>query len=140
MDVRRPDGPGVVLAAVTDAELDVAKHAEAVEDAAAGAVVTFAGVVRDHDGGRTVTSLEYVAHPAAGEVLAAVAAEVAAHPSVYAVAVSHRTGRLRIGETALAAAVARAHRAEAFEACARLGAMVEFRPAGGERQGFADGT
>jgi molybdopterin synthase catalytic subunit len=140
VDVRRPDGPGVVLAAVTDAELDVAKHAEAVEDAAAGAVVTFAGVVRDHDGGRTVTSLEYVAHPAAGEVLAAVAAEVAAHPSVYAVAVSHRTGRLRIGETALAAAVSCAHRAEAFEACARLVDMVKFRLPVWKRQVFADGT
>ncbi|PRC60998.1 molybdenum cofactor biosynthesis protein MoaE, partial [Mycobacterium sp. ITM-2017-0098] len=37
---------------------------------AAGAVVAFAGVVRDHDGGRGVTRLEYSAHPSAAQTLA----------------------------------------------------------------------
>ena len=46
--------------------------------AAAGAIVGFAGVVRDHDGGRTVTRLEYSAHPTAQQTLAEVAAEIAA--------------------------------------------------------------
>ena len=42
-------------AAVGTEPLDVAEHAALVDDAAAGAVVTFAGVVRDHDGGRAGT-------------------------------------------------------------------------------------
>ena len=54
---------GAVIARVVDAPLSVAEHEDAVADKAAGAVVSFAGVVRDHDGGRSVTELEYVGHP-----------------------------------------------------------------------------
>ena len=42
---------------------------------AAGAVVGFSGVVRDHDGGRSVLRLEYSAHPSALQTLQEVAAE-----------------------------------------------------------------
>ena len=41
-----------MIARVVDAPLSVAEHEDAVADKAAGAVVSFAGVVRDHDGGR----------------------------------------------------------------------------------------
>ena len=41
-------------------------------------MVGFAGVVRDHDGGRAVTRLEYSAHPSAEQTLAEVVAEIAA--------------------------------------------------------------
>ena len=51
MTDRRPER-AVLRAAVGEEPLDVAEHAALVEQAAAGAVVTFAGVVRDHDGGR----------------------------------------------------------------------------------------
>ncbi len=71
-------GAAVLRAAVGEAPLDVAEHAALVDHAAAGAVVTFAGVVRDHDGGRAVRGLEYSAHPTAGKVVAQVAADVAA--------------------------------------------------------------
>ena len=71
-------GAAVLRAAVGEEPLDVAEHAALVEQAAAGAVVTFAGVVRDHDGGRTVRGLEYSAHPTAAKVVADVAADVAA--------------------------------------------------------------
>ena len=47
-----------LLARVTEEPLSVADHEAAVADKAAGAVVSFAGVVRDHDGGRSVTELE----------------------------------------------------------------------------------
>ncbi len=55
----------VLRAAVGEEPLDVAEHAALVDHAAAGAVVTFAGVVRDHDGGKAVRGLEYSAHPSA---------------------------------------------------------------------------
>ena len=96
------------------------EHARLVGDRAAGAVVTFAGVVRDHDHGRPVRELEYVGHPTADAVLAAVVAEVVAGSPVDAVAVSHRLGHLAIGDVALAVAVSAAHRGEAFAVCARL--------------------
>ncbi len=131
---------GPVVAAVTSEPLDVAAHERAVAHRAAGAVVSFAGVVRDHDGGRTVLELEYEAHPSAAEVLAEIAAEFASHPDVYAVAVSHRVGRLDIGDVALAAAVSTAHRAAAFTTCARLVDEVKARLPVWKRQLFADGT
>jgi molybdopterin synthase catalytic subunit len=120
--------------------LDVTEHERAVADPRAGAVVSFAGVVRDHDHGRTVTLLEYEAHPSAEEVLREVAAEIAAEPAVYAVAVSHRVGPLAVGDVALAAAVATAHRADAFAACARLVDEVKSRIPVWKRQVFSDGT
>jgi len=105
-------------ALVTAEPLDVTAHERAVEHRAAGAVVSFAGVVRDHDGGRGVVELEYEGHPSAGAVLAEIAAEIAADPAVHALAVSHRVGRLEIGDVALVAAVSTAHRAEGSR-CAR---------------------
>lgn len=130
----------VTLVEVTTAPLDLAAHEAAVADRRAGAVVSFQGVVRDHDHGRAVTRLEYEGHPSAADVLRAVAAEIAADPAVYAVAVSHRLGPLAIGDAALVAAVSTAHRAEAFAACARLVDEVKARLPVWKRQLFADGT
>ena len=130
----------VVLTEVKDAPLDLAAHEKAVADARAGAVVTFQGVVRDHDDGRGVTLLEYEGHPSAEAVLREVAAEIAADPAVYAVAVSHRVGTLAIGDVALVAAVSTAHRAAAFAACARLVDEAKARLPIWKRQVFTDGT
>ncbi len=115
-----PPARRVVVAEVTAARVDVAALADAVGDAAAGAVVTFAGVVRDHDHGQGVTGLEYVAHPDAGAVIARVVADVTARSAVDAVAVVHRVGALAVGECALGVAVSAAHRREAFETAALL--------------------
>jgi molybdopterin synthase catalytic subunit len=128
------------LAWVTKEPLDVAAHERAVADRAAGAVVSFAGVVRDHDGGKGVVELEYEGHPSAGDILAEIVAGIAADPQVHAVAVSHRVGRLEIGDVALAAAVSTAHRAEAFAICARLVDEVKARLPIWKRQVFSDGT
>lgn len=131
----------VLRAAVGEEVLDVAEHAALVDRAEAGAVVTFAGVVRDHDGGRAVDGLEYSAHPTAHAVVAEVAAEVAARAKgVRAIAVSHRVGRLAIGDVALACAVAADHRREAFETCAELVEEVKRLLPVWKHQAFADGT
>ena len=136
-----PQQAVVRRAAVGPKPLDVAEHAALVDDPAAGAVVTFAGVVRDHDGGRPVRGLEYSAHPTAGAVVARVAAEVAARsPGVRALAVSHRTGALSVGEVALACAVAADHRQAAFATCADLVDEVKRALPVWKHQVFADGT
>ena len=129
----------VTLVEVVDAELDLAAHEKAVADPRAGAVVTFQGVVRDHDHGRGVALLEYEGHPSAAAVLREVADEIAADPEVYAVAVSHRVGTLKIGDVALVAAVSTAHRAAAFAACARLVDEAKARLPIWKHQIFADG-
>lgn len=129
-----------VLCAVTESPLSLDEHVRAVSGAASGAVVSFSGVVRDHDHGRAVTSLEYVGHPTAAAVLRSCLDEIAADPRVHAVAVSHRIGPLAIGDAALVAAVAGAHRAEAFAACERLIEIVKDRLPIWKRQIFPDGT
>jgi molybdopterin synthase catalytic subunit len=137
-------GPGsaspVLFARVDDSAVTVEECTAAVADATAGAVVSFAGVVRNHDDDRGVTWLRYSAHPSAGEVLADVAAEVAlAHPGCR-IAASHRVGDLGIGDVALACAVASAHRAEAFAACAALVDEIKARVPIWKEQGFTDGS
>jgi molybdopterin synthase catalytic subunit len=131
----------VLRADLTENPIELAEHEALVANAAAGAVVGFAGVVRDHDGGRSVTRLEYSAHPSAPQTLADVVAKVTAEASgVRAVAVSHRIGPLNIGDAALVAAVAADHRAAAFETCARLVDAVKEQLPVWKHQFFADGS
>jgi len=130
----------VVLVTVSDEPLDIAAHEAAVSRPDAGAVVSFQGVVRDHDHGRSVLELDYESHPSAEEVLLKVAAEIDAEQDVLAVAISHRVGRLKIGDVALVAAVATAHRGAAFAACGRLVDEAKARLPIWKRQVFTDGT
>lgn len=108
------------LLAMRDTALDVAEVLTAVEDPRAGGVVSFSGLVRDSDGGRGVTELEYSAHPDAEAALRRVAEAVAADLPVHALAATHRTGLLRVGDVAVVVAASAAHRGEAFEAARRL--------------------
>jgi molybdopterin synthase catalytic subunit len=130
----------VAQAVVTAAPVDVATLEALVADSSAGAVVSFGGIVRDHDGGRPVTMIEYVGHPSAQSVLEQVAADVAARSDVEALAVAHRLGPLQVGEAALVVAVSAAHRQEAFAAAALLVDEVKDRLPVWKRQQFPDGT
>jgi molybdopterin synthase catalytic subunit len=136
----REAGQVVRLLSVSAEPLSTALHEKAVDHPRAGARVVFCGVVREHDHGRDVVELEYSGHPSASRVLEEIAEEFAAQPDVLALAVSHRLGRLAIGDVALVAAVATAHRAEAFTICARLVDEVKARLPIWKRQVFADGT
>jgi molybdopterin synthase catalytic subunit len=131
----------VLRVALTEETIDLAEHEALVAHQAAGAVVGFSGVVRDHDGGRGVIRLEYSAHPTALQTLTEVADEIAGGcQGVRAIAVSHRIGTLHIGDAALVAAVAADHRQAAFETCALLVDAVKARLPVWKHQFFADGT
>ncbi|GIJ00405.1 molybdopterin synthase subunit MoaE [Sediminihabitans luteus] len=114
----------------------------AVEDAVAapecGAVVTFRGVVRDVDGGRDVTGLDYEAHPDATDVLRACCAQVTAETGLRVAAV-HRYGVLTIGDVALVASASAGHRREAFDACSLLVERIKAQVPIWKRQHFTDG-
>jgi molybdopterin synthase catalytic subunit len=135
-----PPARRVVATELTDRVLDVAAHEAAVADPSAGAVVSFSGVVRDHDHGRQVVGIEYVGHPSAGQVLAEIVADVVGRCELEAVAVSHRVGPLAVGDAAFVVAVAAAHRQEAFAACALLVDEVKHRLPVWKRQQFTDGS
>ena len=134
----------VVRAALTDQPITLAEHQDLVSHqaaGAAGAIVGFVGMIRDHDEGRQVVRLEYSAHPSAAGVIAEVVADVAAQSTgVRAVAASHRIGVLEIGEAALVVAVAADHRQAAFATCAQLVDAIKARLPVWKRQFFADGT
>jgi len=100
--------------------LSVDEIRAAVTVPAAGAVALFMGTVRDHDHGRGVTALSYSAHPTAAAELGRVAEKIAASHDILALAVVHRTGDLQVGDLAVVAAVAAAHRDAAFTACHAL--------------------
>jgi molybdopterin synthase catalytic subunit len=135
-----PPARRVVIARVTDEPIDAVAHAAAVGETGAGAVVTFTGAVRDHDGGRRVTGIEYVGHPTAQRLLEEVVADVTARSDAEAVAVSHRLGKLAIGDAALVVAVSGVHRAEAFATASALVDEVKARLPVWKRQVFPDGT
>lgn len=127
------------FALVTTEPLDRAEVEAAVLTDADGALVVFEGVIRNHDGGRSVSGIEYRAHPDAEAFLRDVCAAVAAQAGVR-VAAAHRYGELPVGAVALIAAVAAPHRAEAFAACERLVDEIKARTPIWKRQHLADGT
>ena len=131
----------VLRAEITDQPVELAELESLVAHEAAGAVVSFAGMIRDHDGGRQVIRLEYSAHPSAQDALAEVLDEVARDAEgVRALAASHRIGALAVGDAALVAAVAADHRGAAFQTCAKLVDMIKARLPVWKHQFFADGT
>lgn len=128
-----------LAALITATPLDVAAIEAAVATRADGAVVTFRGVVRDHDHGQTVTGLDYQAHPDAESFLSASCDRIAAETGLR-VAAAHRVGPLEIGDVALVAAVAAPHRAEAFAALERLVDDIKRTVPIWKRQHMAGGT
>ena len=90
-----------------------------VVDERAGAIATFLGTVRAHSRGRDVIALEYEAYEEmAEEVMAAIADDLVERYELCKVAMSHRLGRVEVGETSVAIAVSAPHRQDALAACA----------------------
>ena len=131
----------VRLAALSEEPLDLDAHLAAVDDPAVGAVTTFVGRVRDHDpdAATSVAALEYSAHPDAEQALFRIA-EAAADGTGAIVAVSHRVGRLGVGDSAVVIAVAAPHRAEAFEVCRAVIETIKTGLPVWKRQVETDGT
>lgn len=112
---------GETLIAVRDAAIDVeevARSAEAALGGGAGAIVTFAGVVRNNSQGHDdIEYLEYQAYaPMAEREMRSISDEVGARWNAPC-AMMHRVGRLQVGEASIVIAVAAPHRGAAFEAC-----------------------
>ncbi len=83
-----------------------------------GAVVTFLGLVRNHNAGRRVRYLEYEAYEAlALKTFELIAGEADRRWPRARLALHHRTGRLEIGEASVAIAAASPHRADAYAVC-----------------------
>jgi MoaE-MoaD fusion protein len=98
--------------------IDIAAVVERLQRPADGAVVIFAGVVRDNTRGRRTLYLDYEAYEAmALRQMESLAAAARARFLTRGASIVHRLGRLEIGETSVLIVVAAAHRGSAFEAC-----------------------
>jgi MoaE-MoaD fusion protein len=103
---------------LTEEPIDLASVVAEVADVRAGAIATFTGTTRIHSRGRPVIHLEYEAYPGmAEEVMAAIADELRERHDLCAVAITHRVGRVGIGDTSVAIAVSAPHRRAALDAC-----------------------
>ena len=147
----------VVNAVLSADPISVDQAIAAVESDTAGAVVSFSGVVRNHDGGKPVQRLSYSAHPTAHQVMADVVAQLVAEQAAAGpggtagdpgsapaqpvrIWVAHRIGMLEIGDPALVCAVSAAHRGQAFAVCSELVDRVKAQVPIWKEQFFTDGT
>jgi molybdopterin converting factor subunit 1 len=103
--------------ALTRERIDAAGVARQLLRGEDGAVVNFEGVVRNNTKGRPTEFLDYECYePMAVKMMAEIGREIArAHP-IGRIAMVHRLGRMRIGETSVAVIVTAPHRKPAFEA------------------------
>jgi molybdopterin converting factor subunit 1 len=103
---------------LTEEPIDVDTVIAEVADERAGAVATFLGTTRAHSRGRSVVHLEYEAYAGmAEEVMEEIAETLKAKHELCEVAITHRIGRVGIGETSVAIAVSAPHRHAALAAC-----------------------
>ncbi|HVL25573.1 MAG TPA: molybdopterin converting factor subunit 1 [Thermomicrobiales bacterium] len=129
------------LFVVTEDELDPRAVEALVAGPDAGAIVTFAGTVRDNARGRTVTALDYEAYPSAAEkMLARVGAEVADRWPEVRIAIAHRTGHLLPGEASVVIACASPHRENAYAASAFAIARIKEIVPIWKKEWYADGS
>lgn len=131
----------VPIARITADPLDVAAHLSAAGGPAIGAVASFIGTVRDHDpdAATSVAALDYSAHPDAEQTLRRIAQDAIGSADAV-VAVSHRIGRLEVGDIAVVIAVGTPHRAEAFDICREVIETIKRELPVWKRQVERDGT
>ncbi|WBL19841.1 molybdenum cofactor biosynthesis protein MoaE [Citricoccus sp. NR2] len=127
------------LARVGEDPIDEAAVRAAVEAPECGALVLFHGVIRNHDGGESVRALDYSAHPQVGQFMERIVAEEQQRTGVR-LAAWHRIGPLTVGDAALVAAAASAHRGEAFAAIEQLVERIKHEVPIWKRQHFEAGT
>jgi molybdopterin synthase catalytic subunit/molybdopterin converting factor small subunit len=98
--------------------IDVGALIAEVADDQAGAVATFLGTTRVRSRGRTVLYLEYEAYEGMAEkVMEEIATTLRDRYELCRIAITHRVGRVGIGETSVAIAVSAPHREHALAAC-----------------------
>jgi len=89
-----------------------------VRNKSSGCVATYVGLIRDYSQGKPVLSVEYQdSQGNAVNTLREIASEARQRWPIENIAISHRIGKLNVGEINLVVAVAAAHRSEGFSAC-----------------------
>jgi len=103
---------------ITETPISPEQVIEKVKSDGSGCVVTYIGLIRNQSHGRPVFLVEY--HDSQGDAentLQEIASEARQRWTIENIIISHRIGKLRVGEINLVVAVASAHRSEGFAAC-----------------------
>jgi molybdopterin synthase catalytic subunit len=125
---------------VTRDPIDTAGLLRRVRSDADGAVLIFAGVVRDHHEGRAVEALAYeVYEEMAVEKIEMICKEVASRFEVGELAVAHRVGELAVGDISVVIAVAAPHRDAAYKASREIIERVKGEVPIWKRERYSDG-
>lgn len=113
LEERRED-----LVEISSEPLDLNKYVNAVRDARAGAIATFAGTTRNSFQGRQVLQLEYEAYePMAIRQMHAICSAAHARWPLIALSCAHRVGIVPISQESVFVAASSVHRADALLAC-----------------------
>jgi molybdopterin synthase catalytic subunit/molybdopterin converting factor small subunit len=103
---------------LSEEPIDPATVIREVSDPRAGGIATFIGTTRIESRGRAVHYLDYEAYGGMAEhVMAEIAEELKRRHDLCEVAITHRVGRVNIGELSVVIAVSAPHRAAALAAC-----------------------
>ncbi len=103
---------------ITSQPISPERIIDRVKSKSCGCVVTYVGLIRDTSQGKAVLSVEYQDSGRSAEgALREIADEAKQRWPVENIAISHRVGKLMVGEINLVVAVASAHRPEGLAAC-----------------------
>lgn len=103
---------------VTEKPISLEQVIDKARSDSCGCVVTYVGLIRNYSQGRAVLSVEYVdSERNAENMLQGIADATRQGWQIENIAISHRIGKLKVGEINLVVAVASAHRSEGFAAC-----------------------
>ncbi|MGZ3496526.1 MAG: molybdenum cofactor biosynthesis protein MoaE [Vulcanimicrobiaceae bacterium] len=127
--------------AIVDRPIEVDEVAGSVRTDACGAVVTFAGIVRERaDDDRPVTGLSYEAYERmAVREFETIAGEARERFGPCEISIVHRVGDLGVGEIAVVVAVGAPHRGSAFDACEYAIDELKARAPIWKREHYIDG-
>ena len=129
-----------IATGITEDPLDAAALINSARRDTCGAVASFIGAVRNHDGGESVDAIEYSSHPSSPQILREIASEMRDRPGVHCIVAWHRVGRLEIGDDVMVVAVAAEHRAQAFRAVETIVEDVKAKLPIWKKQELSDGS
>ncbi len=121
--------------------IEVEQLKASLENPQAGSLVCFEGIVRNHNEGKAVLSLEYEAYESLAENEAAkILSEARQNFSIISAVCVHRTGLLHIGEAAVFVGVTSAHRDASFQACRFIIDEIKTRLPIWKKETYQDGS
>ncbi len=126
---------------ITDKPISPESVVQKVKTTGSGCALAYIGLIRDRSRGKQVVTVEYRDESGkAAEGLAQITGEVKQKWQVNGIAITHRVGKLNVGDINLVIAVSSAHRQEAFEACQYVVDRFKERLPTSKTETYTDGS